>query len=203
MGALTVVLATANRHKVSEITAALASSGVNVILLPRPLDAPDVLEDADTLEGNARRKAAAVGEWAGAPALADDTGLFVDALHGQPGVQTAYFAGMPSDDAANRAKLLRVMADERDRGARFRTVVMMRFPDGRELVAEGAVEGSIATEERGPAGFGYDALFIPAEGDGRTFAEMAPAEKNAISHRARAVRAMAALFASSANIADR
>jgi XTP/dITP diphosphohydrolase len=127
----------------------------------------------------------------GLPALADDTGLEVTALDGAPGVRTARFAGEPPNDANNRAKLLRDLAGAADRSARFRTVAILVFPDGRELVAEGVCDGVIADAERGDRGFGYDAVFVPREGDGRTFAEMTIADKHALSHRGRAFRALA------------
>ncbi|MBL8777856.1 MAG: RdgB/HAM1 family non-canonical purine NTP pyrophosphatase [Acidimicrobiales bacterium] len=185
-----LVLATANRDKVAEIAVIL---GDGVELAPRPDTVPDVVEDADTLEGNARLKAVAIVEATGEPAVADDTGLEVDALDGAPGVYSARFAGEDATYADNVAKMLESLADHPDpaeRTARFRTVALVRFPDGREVIAEGVVDGTMATEARGAAGFGYDPLFIPAEGDGRTFAEMTPDEKHAVSHRGRAFRAL-------------
>ena len=185
-----LVLATANPDKVVEIGAIL---GADVELVPRPASVPDVVEDADTLEGNARLKAVAIVEATGEPAVADDTGLEVDALGGAPGVHSARFAGEHATYADNVAKLLDALAEHPDRAtrrARFRTVALARFPDGTEVVAEGAVEGTIATEASGAAGFGYDPLFVPDEGDGRTFAEMTADEKHAVSHRGRAFRAL-------------
>lgn len=182
-----LVCATANPGKVAEIAALL--DGL-VELAPRPTDVPDVVEDADTLVGNARLKAAAVCAATGQAAVSDDTGLFVDALDGAPGVQSARFAGEPPDDAANRRALLAALDDRSDRAAHFATVAMVVRPDGSELVVEGRCHGTIATEQRGERGFGYDALFIPADGDGRTFAEMSEAEKNRVSHRARAFAAL-------------
>lgn len=185
-----LVLATANPDKVTEIGAIL---GDGVELVARPASVPDVVEDADTLEGNARLKAVAIVEATGEPAVADDTGLEVDALGGAPGVYSARFAGEEATYADNVAKMLESLADHpdhADRRARFRTVALCRFPDGTEVVAEGTVEGWIATEARGAAGFGYDPLFVPDDGDGRTFAEMTPAEKHAVSHRGRAFRAL-------------
>jgi XTP/dITP diphosphohydrolase len=193
-----LVCASANPDKVGEIRAVLAPLGIE--LLPRPDDLPDVIEDASTLEGNARLKAVAICDAVGLPALADDTGLEVDALGGAPGVYSARFAGEQATYADNVVKLLDALADLPDpeeRMARFRTVVLVRFPDGRELSAAGWVDGAITLGPRGNNGFGYDPVFEPLEGDGRTFAEMTPEEKNAISHRARALRAMAELLASS------
>ena len=185
---LRVVCASANPHKVAEIMELM--DGV-VQLDPRPAELPDVEEDADTLVANARLKAIAVNEATGLPALADDTGLEVFALGGAPGVRTARFAGEPPSDERNRAKMLQELDGVADRSARFRTVALLRFPDGREIVAEGVCEGAIAEAERGERGFGYDPLFIASAGDGRTFAEMSMAEKHHLSHRGRAFRALA------------
>jgi len=182
---LTLVCASANPDKVVEIAAIL---GDEVRLEPRPVDVADVVEDADTLEGNARLKATAIARATGRPAIADDTGLEVAALDGAPGVLAARFAGEDATYADNRAKLLAALDGVADRRARFRTVAMVAWPDGRETVAEGACDGMIAEEERGERGFGYDPVFVPVESDGRTFAEMSDEEKNALSHRARALR---------------
>jgi XTP/dITP diphosphohydrolase len=149
---------------------------------------PDVVEDADTLEGNARLKATAVAVAAGRPAIADDTGLEVAALDGAPGVYAARYAGGDATYAENRAKLLDALDGASDRRARFRTVAMVVWPDGVEIAAEGVCDGTIAQGERGERGFGYDPLFVPAEGDGRTFAEMTDEEKHDLSHRGRALR---------------
>jgi XTP/dITP diphosphohydrolase len=194
-----LVSATANPHKLAEISELL--DGV-AVLLPRPAGLADVVEDADTLAGNAELKVAAVVKATGRPAVADDTGLEVDALDGAPGVRSARYAGEPANDAANVARLLAsldaVGAHSPDqRTARFRTVAVVGFPDGRRMVAEGTVEGVIVDAPRGSAGFGYDPVFVPHGGDGRTFAEMDTAEKHALSHRGRAfaalVRALAEL----------
>lgn len=189
---LRVVCASANPHKVAEIEDLM--HGI-VDLQPRPTDLADVEETADTLVDNARLKARAVCAATGLPALADDTGLEVAILGGAPGVRSARYAGEPPNDANNRAKLLRETTDATDRSARFRTVAILCFPDGRELVAEGSCEGVLATAERGERGFGYDAVFVPSEGDGRTFAEMTIDDKHALSHRGRAFRALAVLLA--------
>ena len=186
-----LVCASANPDKVAEI--ALVLDGL-VDLQPRPAGLGDVVEDAPDLEGNARLKAVAVCEAAGAPAVSDDTGLEVDALGGAPGVYAARYAGEGVTYADNREKLLTELAGvaEADRTARFRTVAMVVRPDGSEIVVEGVCEGRIAFADRGDRGFGYDALFIPTDGDGRTFAEMSDAEKNEISHRGRTFVALAA-----------
>ncbi|CAN5446410.1 RdgB/HAM1 family non-canonical purine NTP pyrophosphatase [soil metagenome] len=182
-----LVCASANPGKVAEIVA--LSDGV-VDLRPRPPEVPDVVEDADTLVGNARLKAVAICEATQLAAVADDTGLEVHALGGRPGVRSARYAGEGCTDADNRAKLLAELAELNDRRAQFRTSVLVHWPDGRELVVDGVCEGTIAPAERGDRGFGYDRLFVPLDGDGRTFAEMSEREKNAVSHRGRAFRAL-------------
>jgi XTP/dITP diphosphohydrolase len=185
------VLASANPDKVAEIRAILEPAGVE--LVPRPAGVPDVDETGDTLLDNARLKAVALVAATGLPAVADDTGLAVDALEGAPGVRSSRYAGPDATYADNVAKLLAALdgVPEERRTARFETVVAARFPDGSELTATGAVEGRIATRAQGQGGFGYDPVFVPGEGDGRSFAEMAPGEKHALSHRGRAFRAFA------------
>ena len=183
-----VVLASANPKKAAEIAAIL---GDRLELVPRPAEVPEAVEDADTFEGNARLKAVSLVEATGLAALADDSGLEVDALGGAPGVWSARYAGEGASDADNVAKLLAALADRPDpaeRTARFRCVLVLCRPDGSELVASGTVEGHIAAAPRGPGGFGYDPVFVPNEGDGRTFGEMTQDEKHAISHRGRALR---------------
>jgi XTP/dITP diphosphohydrolase len=187
------VLASANPDKAREIRDILAEAGLASGLAPRPADVADVEETGETLEENARLKAVALSEATGLPALADDTGLLVDALDGRPGVRSARYAGEGATYADNVAKLLDELRDVPPpaRTARFVTVAIVRWPDGRELVASGRVDGTITTEVRGAGGFGYDPVFVPDEGDGRTFAEMSAAEKHACSHRGRAFRALA------------
>jgi XTP/dITP diphosphohydrolase len=188
-----LVLATANPHKVQEIQEILAASGLAVELVPRPDRVPDVDETGTTLEDNARLKAEALCAATGLPAVADDTGLEVDALGGAPGVRSARYAGEDATYDDNVQKLLRALlvVPAPERTARFSTVALVRWPDGREVAAIGTMEGDIVTEARGTEGFGYDPVFRPAEGDGRTFAEMSPAEKHAVSHRGRAFRTLA------------
>jgi XTP/dITP diphosphohydrolase len=188
-----VVLASANRDKVREIRAILEPVG-SLTLLPRPDDVPEVDETGETLLDNARLKAVALVAATGQAAVADDTGLEVDALGGAPGVRSSRYSGEQATYAENVALLLRslegVAWDERT--ARFRTVALLHFPDGEEVWAEGVVAGHIAPEARGDGGFGYDPVFVPEDADGRTFAEMTPEEKHALSHRGRAFRALAA-----------
>jgi len=218
---LPLVLATQNPDKAREITeifvaltdsalAAFAIDDVGFLLdapdaiatsvgaLPVLDEAPDVEETGATLEDNARIKARALADAFGVLAVADDTGLHVDALNGAPGVRSARYAGEPSSSANNVRKLLRELEGVYPalRTARFATVALARWPDGRELVGRGEVEGVIAAAPSGDDGFGYDPVFVPLESDGRTFAEMSPSEKHAISHRGRAFRALAELLQS-------
>lgn len=189
---LRVVCATSNPGKVAELQSIL---GDIVELLPRPADVPDVVEDSGSLVGNARLKATAIAAASGLPAIADDTGLEVDALGGAPGVESATFAGACATDEDNRTRLLAALAGASDRGARFRTIAMVSWPDGDELWAEGVCEGEIATERRGTRGFGYDSVFVPAEGDGRSFAEMPAQEKHLLSHRGKAFTSLLDMLA--------
>ena len=192
-----LVLASANPDKAREIAGLMASAARDVELLPRPPEVPDVVEDGSTLRENARLKARALAAATGEPAVADDTGLEVDALGGAPGVWSARYSGEGATYESNVAKLLaeleRVGASGVDRRARFRTVALVAWPDGAELAAEGVVEGVIADSPRGTAGFGYDPVFVPLGPgtDGRTFAELSADEKAAVSHRGRAFRALA------------
>jgi XTP/dITP diphosphohydrolase len=198
------VLATANPDKVAEIAAVLEEAGAPVVLEPRDPSVGDVEETGATLEENARIKAVAVSEATGRPAIADDTGLEVDALDGAPGVYSARFAGEDATYADNCSLLLTRLegvADER-RTARFATVAVARWPDGREVAALGTVEGMITTTARGDHGFGYDPVFVPSEGDGRTFAEMTSPEKHAVSHRGRAFRTLAEGLRALAEVGD-
>ena len=184
---LRVVCASANSHKVAEIFDLM---GGVLDLVARPTDLGETQETESTLVGNARLKAVAVCRATGLPALADDTGLEVDALNGAPGVLTARFAGVGATDAQNRAKLLNELLGK-PRTARFRTIALLRFNDDHEIIAQGVCEGLIAESQRGERGFGYDALFIPSLGDGRTFAEMSIEEKHLLSHRGLAFRSLA------------
>jgi len=183
-----LVLASHNAGKRRELAARLAPLGVELVFPPEAL--PPVDETADTLEGNARLKAEALCRAMGLPALADDTGLFVAALDGRPGVYSARFAGSTATDADNRAHLLDALREVPDahRTAYFETVLCLALPDGTVHTFSGRCAGTLLREERGMGGFGYDALFVP-EGYTVTFAEIDPAEKNRISHRARALDA--------------
>jgi XTP/dITP diphosphohydrolase len=181
-----LVIASKNPDKIAEIEEILSGTRLAGEIVTG-LDWEDVAETGSTLDENALLKAHAVSEATGLPVIADDTGLEVDALDGAPGVHTARFAGIGARYEDNVAKMLEVMRGVEDRSARFRSVVALLFPDGAEIVADGAVEGLIAHEARGIDGFGYDPIF---EVDGRTFGEMSVKEKNDLSHRARALRAL-------------
>lgn len=191
----TVVVATGNAHKVTEIEAILAPAmpGVAFHALGELGDFPDPVENGDTFTENAVIKAQAACEETGLPAVADDSGLVVDALSGEPGIMSARWAGVHGDDARNNAKLMREMEGVADTGrtARFHSSVVLIYPDGTVLTGEGDCEGMIGREPRGENGFGYDPLFWPAETPGRTMAELEPSEKNAISHRAHALADLA------------
>ena len=191
----TVVVATGNAHKVTEIEAILAPvmPGVAFHALGELGDFPDPVENGDTFTENAVIKAQAACEETGLPAVADDSGLVVDALSGEPGIMSARWAGVHGDDARNNAKLMREMEGVADVGrtARFHSSVVLVYPDGAVLTGEGDCEGMIGREPRGENGFGYDPLFWPAETPGRTMAELEPSEKNAISHRAHALADLA------------
>ena len=187
-----IVCASANPHKVEELARLLPSW---VDLVARPSDIGDIDEDAPTLEGNAIIKAVEIANHASEWAIADDTGLEVDSLNGAPGVRSARFAGEHATDAENRALLLAKLDGATNRSARFRTVVALVSSKGDIHFVGGECVGTIAESERGESGFGYDSLFIPADGDGRTFAEMNGPEKDAVSHRGRALAQIPELLA--------
>jgi XTP/dITP diphosphohydrolase len=193
-----LVFATRNKGKLVELRALLP--GIDVLSLDEAAaklgrDIPEVVEDADTFAGNAAKKAREVSQITGLPALADDSGLEVDALDGAPGVYSARYAGEGHDDAANNAKLISALTDvpEAKRTARFRAVLALADVTGklgdRVITADGACEGVILTAPRGTGGFGYDPLFFAPE-LGMTFAEAGVGPKSDLSHRARAMRAM-------------
>ena len=184
-----ILLATRNAHKVEEIRQIFAPLDYLTLI---PADAcpglPDeVEENADTFEGNALIKARTLCAASGLWTLSDDSGLEVDALNGAPGIYSARYAGPGCTTADNNRKLLRQLADVTDRRARFRCVIALCAPDGREWTVQGICPGTIARECHAGGGFGYDPLFIP-DGYDRTFAELDPAEKNRISHRGRALQ---------------
>ena len=182
-----IVFATNNAHKLEELQQKLGDE-MEIRGLSQIGCTEDVPETADTLEGNARMKADYVKEHYGLDCFADDTGLEIDALHGAPGVFSARYGGVAHDSDRNIERVLREMegVPMEQRTARFRTIICLMQGDSCHMF-EGRVEGRILTERHGEGGFGYDSIFQPIEGDGRTFGEMAPEEKNAISHRGRAV----------------
>jgi XTP/dITP diphosphohydrolase len=186
-----LVIGSQNPDKVAEVEAVLAHVGLGIEIV-RGLSWPEVEETEDTLEGNAMLKARAVRDATGIAAVADDTGLEIAALGGAPGVRTARYAGPEASYGDNVAKLLSTLRGVTDRNARFRTVIALAGDDGSELVVEGHLDGRITMQPRGTEGFGYDPVF---EVGGRTLAEMDTAEKNLISHRARAIRSLAEALA--------
>ena len=197
-----MVLATRNAGKVVELRRilaaelALAAYGVDLVGLEEFPDAPEVEETAVTFAENALLKARAIAEHTGLPAVADDSGLCVDALGGSPGVRSARWAGEPSDDAANLALVLEQTADVPDgfRGAHFACAAAVVVPRVGDRVVEAAMHGSLTRAPRGVGGFGYDPIFVP-DGETRTTAELPPAEKDALSHRGQAFRALAPVLA--------
>ncbi|HZC26535.1 MAG TPA: RdgB/HAM1 family non-canonical purine NTP pyrophosphatase [Actinopolymorphaceae bacterium] len=191
-----ILLATRNRGKLAELTRILSPLLPDVEVLGLD-DVPAYDEPAETeptFEGNARIKAQAALAHTGVPSLADDSGLCVDALNGMPGVLSARWAGQPREDARNVRLLLDQLADVSDerRGAAFVAAMVLALPGGAEEAVEGRLAGRIARAPRGSGGFGYDPVFVP-EGGSRTAAEMEPADKDAVSHRGRAVRLIAPL----------
>jgi XTP/dITP diphosphohydrolase len=190
-----LVVATRNEGKLVELRALLAPLGYALSSLSELGVEGDVVEDAPTFRGNAEKKARAALVATSLPALADDSGLEVDALGGAPGVLSARYAGTGHDDRANNARLLRELADIPDarRTARFRCALCLLAPDGNKIFVDGVCEGRIARAPRGEHGFGYDPLFFVEDGDfdgRRTMAELTLAEKNRVSHRARALAAL-------------
>lgn len=184
------VSATTNTHKANEMRTVLQEYGIE--LQDRPAGLADVDETADTLEGNALLKARAVSNAIGEAALADDTGLFVHALDGRPGVVSARYAGRGATAEQNVDKLLGELIDVDARGAHFRTVVAVTFSDGRSWWVDGVLDGDILRAPRGDAGFGYDGVFAPRVFGGRSLGEVTLLEKAAMSHRTLALRAFVA-----------
>jgi XTP/dITP diphosphohydrolase len=191
-----VVLATRNRHKVEELRRILAPYDIELLSLTDFPDAPDVAETGETFAQNATLKASAVAQATGLPAVADDSGLEVDALNGMPGIFSARWSGQHGDDAANLDLLLAQISDVPDerRGAAFVCAAVAATPSGRVVIVEEHLRGSLIRERRGTNGFGYDPVFVP-QGERRTTAEMSAEEKDAISHRGQAFRALAPLVA--------
>lgn len=184
-----LIFATNNAHKLTEVRAILAGTGCDVLSLADLGVDVDPEENGSTFEANALIKARAIQAITGGWVLADDSGLEVDALDGAPGVHSKRYSD-EGTHAANNTKLLRVLDGVDDRGARFRCVLALLDPDGEPTFVDGAVEGRIATDLRGSEGFGYDPVFLPDAFPGRTMAELSMDEKNSISHRGEAFRAL-------------
>jgi len=192
---ISLVLATRNRHKVEELSAMLSELPVNILSFHDFPNMPDVVEDGATLTENAIKKASAVASFTGLPSLADDTGLEVDALDGAPGVRSARFAGEAANWQENNRKLLSDLngVEESARAAAFRCVVALAVQGDEEVrTVEGVTHGVILEAPRGRGGFGYDPLFLP-DGHDLTYAEMPSDEKNAVSHRGKAIKSARAL----------
>ena len=184
-----IVVATRNRGKLAEIREALAGLPVELVALDAIPDAPEVVEDGETFFDNAAKKALALARHTGLPALADDSGLMVDALGGAPGVYSARFAGPAANDADNIRKLLAELGGRPGRAARFVAVVVLALPGGGLISARGECAGEITAVPSGTGGFGYDPVFFSPR-FGRTFAEISSAEKLSVSHRGAALRAL-------------
>ncbi len=184
-----IVLATRNNHKTKEIGALFKDTGIKFLCLNDFPNIPDILEDADTFEGNAFKKARTVAGWTKEVSLADDSGLQVDALNGKPGVYSSRYAGEGASDEENCIKLLNEMKDIpfEKRNAKYKCVIAVVFPSGEEKMTEGECNGFIAFEPKGNNGFGYDPIFYLPEYK-KTMAELSPEEKNKISHRAKAIK---------------
>lgn len=193
-----IVLATRNAHKLEELHRILDAAGLDVDLVGATEfpDLPDIPETESTFAGNALLKAREIARLTGLPAVADDSGLCIDALNGMPGILSARWSGRHGDDAANLRLVLGQLDDvpDRRRGAAFHCAAAIALPDGTERVVEGTIDGTIIREPRGSGGFGYDPIFVPLGAD-RTLAEIPAAEKDAISHRGRALEALAPVIA--------
>lgn len=188
-----LVLATRNKHKLEEIEAIFNFAGLEISSALDYPEIPDVEEDGDTLEANAIKKAVTLAKALNCWAMADDSGLEVDALNGAPGVYSARYAGEDVSYKANNVKLLAELSDKSNRAAAFRTVIALSDPEGNTRTVEGRCDGVIIDACRGEYGFGYDPLFVPGGYD-QTFAELSSDEKNCISHRARALKAAEAAW---------
>ena len=187
-----IVFATNNAHKLQELRQMLGDR-YEVLCLTDIGCHEDIPETADTIEGNARMKAEYVKKHYGYDCFSDDTGLEIDALGGEPGVYSARYAGPGHDSEVNIDKVLKKLDGVKERTARFRTAIVL-LQGGEMHLFEGQVEGVILTERHGTGGFGYDSIFQPIEGDGSTFAQMSPEQKNSISHRGRAVARLVAFL---------
>lgn len=181
-----LLIATGNKHKIDEIMKIMSGTGVSLRDLTEFENVPDVIEDGDTLEKNSLKKAKEYFEFTGIPCIADDSGLFVDALNGEPGIYSARYSGEDATYESNRKLLLKNLVGKIDRSAKFRTVICYYSGSSDSEFFEGSIKGEIIEIERGTNGFGYDPLFVP-NGYDKTFAEMDDELKNSISHRKRAL----------------
>ena len=181
-----LIIASNNKHKIYEIKKILGGTFDEILSLSEANIDHDTIEDGVTFMENALKKAREIAEISGCPTLADDSGICCDALDGAPGVYSARFAGTHGDDENNNRHLLAMLEDKADKSAHYTCAMALCYPDGREITAEGYMYGSITKDRRGERGFGYDPLFVPV-GEIRTVAEMTDEEKNAISHRGRAL----------------
>lgn len=182
-----LMIASKNKHKIKEIRELLEIEGLEILSALDFPDIPDVVENKPTIEGNAIKKAKEIADFTGLLTMADDTGLFVKALQGAPGVYSARYAGEDATDKDNREKMLTALQNIAEREAYFQTVIALADPQKIIGTVQGRVEGEITREELGETGFGYDAIFRAAE-TGKTFGQMAGAAKNKISHRGRALQ---------------
>lgn len=181
-----LIIASNNAHKIGEIKKILAEKFEEILSLRESGIDHETVEDGTTFMENALKKAREIAEISGCAALADDSGICVDALGGAPGIFSARFAGEHGNDKANNALLLEKLTDKEDRSAHYTAAIALVYPSGKEVTAEGYMFGEIIRSERGEGGFGYDPLFVPT-GESRTVAEMTSEEKNLISHRANAL----------------
>ncbi len=185
-----LIIASNNKHKIYEIKKILSGKFSEIVSLSEAGIDHETVEDGTTFEENAYKKAREIAELSGCTALADDSGICVDALDGAPGVYSARFGGTHGDDEANNRLLLKLLEDKNERGAHYACAMSLVYPDGKHISSLGYMYGEIIREPRGDRGFGYDPLFVPV-GESRTVAEMTDDEKNSISHRA---KALAGLF---------
>jgi len=191
-----IIIATSNKNKIIEIRDKFSSiPGIEIVPLSEYNDTPEIIEDSDTFKGNALKKARIIRDFTGEISLADDSGLVVDALHGEPGIYSARYGGENCSDIDRYNLILEKMHDvvEKKRTARFICAIAMAFPDGRDFITEGKCEGKIAFKPAGDKGFGYDPIFY-VEDSKLTMAEITLGEKNLISHRAKALEAAYKIF---------
>ena len=182
-----IVIATRNKKKIEEVRRLLSGLDINIVTIDNYGNMPEIIEDGNTFEENALKKARAIAQITKKPTLADDSGLQVDALGGAPGIYSARYAGEDSDDRKNIEKLLKEMKGIKDRRARFVCIIAFALPDGSHYLFKGVTEGSIGEVPKGEKGFGYDPIFYP-DGYDKTFAEMEPEQKDFLSHRGKALR---------------